>query len=220
MDKKGITLIGVMVSLTIMTVGLVALLTLVNSTLLAAIDVRSKVEASSLMYDAFETIRNIRDTNILSKLEEQTGAEVWNNGNAGEGYIFNQVGSYVVNCDTANCTVHLVNNSTDFIEPDDSTYKPFRLFQDESSGIINHDENGASLRYYRQIIIDEPPCDPNNVLELGCTCSDINDPSTCNRIANDHLKEVTVYVTWIETDKKKRTVKGQTYIGNWSVDEI
>jgi Tfp pilus assembly protein PilV len=201
---SGITLIGVVIALCIMSSGLVALLVLVNSTLVAAINARGDTEANSLRYDAFEALRNIRDTNILSKSLDQSGYDVWDNGTAGS---FKETGSYLVNCDLDNCVLTKKNNSTTFIEPKEQ-YSDYRLLQNKDNGIINHDANGKTTRFYRQIIIKEPCLNP----DAG--------PINCTRPVNDNLKEVIVYITWIELNGTKRTIEGHTYIGNWNVDDL
>lgn len=64
-DKKGFTLIETLVAITVLTVAVVAPMTLTSQALSAAMYARDQVTAFHLAQEAIEAVRSIRDANIL-----------------------------------------------------------------------------------------------------------------------------------------------------------
>lgn len=76
--KKGFTLLEMMVSLFLITVGVMGIFLVINRTLILMTPSSSKVIAAYLTQEGIEIVRNIRDSNWI---EQQTNPAVpWNDG--------------------------------------------------------------------------------------------------------------------------------------------
>lgn len=75
MSNRGFTLIETFVAISILTISVVAPMTLASKSLSISYYVRDQVTASYLSQEAIETIRNIRDANILEDLLLGSGTD-------------------------------------------------------------------------------------------------------------------------------------------------
>jgi prepilin-type N-terminal cleavage/methylation domain-containing protein len=66
-DKKGFSLMEVMLAVFVLSVGLVAIIGLISSSIRNSIDSRDTIIASELAQEGVELVRNIRDNNFLNK---------------------------------------------------------------------------------------------------------------------------------------------------------
>lgn len=79
--KKGFTLLEVLVSIVIITVGLAAALSLITVTISSAAISRDRLIAANLAQENLEVLRNIRDSNWLSQEDWLTGISTTTNTN-------------------------------------------------------------------------------------------------------------------------------------------
>ncbi len=73
-NKKGLTLIELMITVFVISIGLVGTMNLVQNTLRSAAIVRSNLTAAYLAQEGVELVRNIRDTNWINPAKD------WNDG--------------------------------------------------------------------------------------------------------------------------------------------
>lgn len=79
-NSKGFTIIEVLASVMVLSVGLVGSLTLINYNLRNISNIEKKIIASGLMEDGLERARNVRDTNWMKEVGWDTGFDIPNNG--------------------------------------------------------------------------------------------------------------------------------------------
>lgn len=75
LPQRGFTLIETFVAISILTISIVAPMTLAAKSLSISYYVRDEVTASYLAQEAIETIRNVRDSNILNDLLTSSGID-------------------------------------------------------------------------------------------------------------------------------------------------
>lgn len=77
-SQKGFTLLEVIASIFIITIGIVGILSLITMSISGALISKSKLIASNLNREGIEVVRNIRDSNWI---EQRTDSDVlWNQG--------------------------------------------------------------------------------------------------------------------------------------------
>lgn len=128
MDKKGFTILEMIVAIFVLTVGLIAMLSLMHRAIFAAELFSSRLKAAYLAQEGLEIVRNIRDSNWLA--QRTNPALPWdNNLEAGD-------------------------READY---NDSFLTPFlgRDLRIDSSGFYNYD-SGTATKYQRKINIQNP----------------------------------------------------------------
>lgn len=150
------SIIGVIVAVFIMTVGLVAILGLVNSAISASQTSKSRLIATFLVQEGIEVVRNIRDTNWLQ-------GETWDNGIKGTGNESRGIVNYNSQDGLANrqyspplnfppAGIHDIDGCINYDYNGDS---PCRLYLN-AQGCYSHNQTGASpTNFYRLIVIDK-----------------------------------------------------------------
>ena len=68
-NKKGFSILEVLAAVFVLSIGLTAVLALISGSIMNSIDSRNVIIASGLAQEGAELVRNIRDTNFVSKTE-------------------------------------------------------------------------------------------------------------------------------------------------------
>lgn len=85
-QKNGFTLMEVMLSVSILSMGIVASFALISSSMAKFSTATNKIIAANLAQDGIERVRNARDTNWLKgKTESNSGGNAWDDGIKGSG---------------------------------------------------------------------------------------------------------------------------------------
>lgn len=87
LHTSGFTLVEVMAAVTILSIGLIGSLNLINYNLRNISFQKNKIIASGLVEDGMERVRNIRDTNWLNEKNEEEGVDAWDKDISGKGAI-------------------------------------------------------------------------------------------------------------------------------------
>lgn len=154
-SQHGLTLLGVIIAVFIISAGLVAILGLLTFAISSSQVSKNRIIASFLVQEGMEVVRNIRDTNWLQK-------EDWNNGIKGTGNESRGIVNYdtqdgLVNRQYApplNFPVAGINDIDDCINYNYNGDSPCRLYLD-AQGRYSHNSSGTKTNFYRLIKIDK-----------------------------------------------------------------
>lgn len=211
--RTGATFIGVMTAMLMMAVGLTSLAHLAIQNGKTGLLIYHQTEATSLVYDAFETLRAIRDTNVQERSYWNAlggDCSTWTPPHWNDKF-FND-GDYRMYYDQANGTYVTQSAGTDTFgaNPEDIIENEFyRMFRDTDTGIYNHiagnEPEIEQTKYYRKISVQGGIIDPET-----------NEPFEsffCGETI-DTLKQIEVTIGWKSPGGKKHTVVDYTYIGS------
>lgn len=193
-DKKGLTLVEVIVALAVIVMGVVAGLTLTVYNLKASMFGEHQLVAANLARESLEIIRAKRDTNWLAGV-------AWNNGIFEEGQvnfapIFNPIdGSWTI-------------EPADNVDVDDCNN--CKLYLDNETGVYSADDSKVPTIFSRLLSIKEicwlDDVAEEAIRETGETCTEVNQELIG--------WEITSVVSFTASGREKQTqVVGRLY--NW-----
>lgn len=165
---KGFSFIEVMLSVFLISVGLISVMGLVSASLRNSIDSRDQTVASLLAEEGVEVMRNIRDNNCLEK--------------CGYGTSFNNIPVNNTNCIVDSGTTSMSASDCDKSLADETLYY-------SSAGLYNKGKFGTSTKFKRRIDINSPSSGEIVVTSmvswgsLDLTAATINTCTTANRCA-------------------------------------
>lgn len=100
MRKKGFSIAEVIISLFVITVGLIAILGLIASSIRESAGSRNQIIGAQLAQEGFELVRNVRDNNVINGELYNEGLS--NNNNACADYLTTTAGTPNFGCTTGN----------------------------------------------------------------------------------------------------------------------
>ncbi len=157
-DSRGFTLLEALVSIFILTLTIVAPMSIASSTLFQATVAKEQVTAFYLAQEAIEGVRSIRDGNVLKGGEWLTGL-----GAAG--------GISLGPCIGQDCRIDVVSNPVSVVSCGACTTpinynSSTHLYQYSSIGSSNQPSN-----FIRTVRIDSIPSNPSNEVSISVTVS-------------------------------------------------
>lgn len=129
--NKGFSIAEVVISVFVITVGLLAIIKLITGSMTYSILSRDQIIASQLAQEGIELVRNVRDNNAFNSESRTWMDSLGNNANACVEYDMN--------------TQH----------PVDFTCSTNQLFYDPATYTYSHDNGDEATRFYRQLVIQE-----------------------------------------------------------------
>jgi Tfp pilus assembly protein PilV len=155
-DQSGQGLLEAIISLAIIGTGIIGVMNLVVSNQSASTEGGERVLAASLTREAVEVVRNLRDSNWLSR-------SAWDQGLSGTGSDY-----------TAAALFDKSNNSwsLDFT-PNDLTHNYARLWREGGVYFQSTQDSpaGASLSGYRRLLTLDAICQNKTIMTSGSSCA-------------------------------------------------
>jgi len=146
MKQKGQTLVEGIVAIFIIIVGIVSALILAMSAFSGSLESEGQVKATNFAREALEVVRNVRDSNFLSRVD--TGA----NFDDGLSYFYTKADFNEI---TNQWTVVQLDNGTNF-DPLNCSPSTCQLYYHPSTGVFSHNSaNGLATDYYRVLRFDK-----------------------------------------------------------------
>ncbi|MFA6466245.1 MAG: prepilin-type N-terminal cleavage/methylation domain-containing protein [Patescibacteria group bacterium] len=207
-SSAGFTLIELMITLAVFTIGISAALGLAMSNYNNSRDNLDKIIAANLAREGIELIRNVRDSNWL-RIEANDmlacgGFCSWDEGlNVNTNYVYIDYNDIFPQAFGGNCAVG--NEQCVIACPNCKLYK-------DVNGFYNHDNSGTLTNYSRaikleKICVDESLAQP----EINESIYDMNLP--CGALETYIGIQVTAHVQWIDNGTKYVEIMDKFY--NW-----
>ena len=139
-DKKGFTLVEALVAITILTVGILSGLILTSRSLYSVSIIQDRLRAAMLAQEGIELVREIRDTNFVSRIEGEDVA--WDSGLGSGKYI---IESHAGDSDSINLIPLTDSDAADELP---------KLKFNDSTHLYSY-SSGQESPFFRMIIIEK-----------------------------------------------------------------